>query len=70
MSHCCLPSSCHIFSCVLADASNPYLAAILNNNNYNILVNDIEDEEEGETAFSINNKAVNSHTGVGSNFAP
>ena len=27
---------------MLADASNPYLAAILSNNNYNILVNEIE----------------------------
>ena len=50
---------------MIADASNPYLAAFLNNNNnYNILVNELDFKGEAVTCDTTNLNLVTSSSTV------
>ena len=51
---------------MLADASNPYLAAILNNNNYNILVNEIDVIAATGGGATTEDDAMSSSSGISS----
>ena len=52
---------------VLADASNPYLASILNNNNYNILINEIDViAATGGGGATTEDDAMSSSSGISS----